>query len=489
MAPSFLLLPRFPAADIIRMKKTKIIATYGPAVASRSRISELVDAGANVFRVNCSHGVSADFQAAARTIRAGARKAPFPVGLLFDICGPKLRLERFEGEHVVAAGDELTLTTGRSHPADGVIAVNHPGIITSVRKGERLLIDDGKVAFDIIAASGDAVRIRALNDGSLSGGKGINLPDTDIRIPTITRKDRDDIATAVACGADLIALSFVRSGDDVIEARRLVHRLGGRQKIIAKLEKREAVERLDEIMLLADGVMVARGDLGVELPPETVPERQKQIVRLANRHRKPVIVATQMMETMRFAPQPTRAEINDVASAVFDYVDAVMLSAETATGKYPLETVRTMSRIIAAAENDCSPKPSAGEAYLIRSEIPSAVAEAVSRTDAHSAVIFAFTSTGFTAELISNQFPAQTIIALSNDKTVLSRLAVYRGVYSLPARQPRSFDDLLVIVEQAVRRYGLAKTGETVIITGGAPFGRKMPTNFLMYHKIAGKTE
>lgn len=469
------------------MKKTKIIATYGPAVASRAKIAALVDAGVNVFRVNCSHGLAADFRAAARMIRAGARKAPFPVGLLFDICGPKLRLDRFEGEHLVAEGDELTLTTGRSRPAEGVIAVNHPGIIKSVRKGERLLIDDGKVAFDIIAASDDTVRIRALNNGPLSGGKGINLPDTDIQIPTITRKDREDIATAVACGADLIALSFVRSGDDIIEARRLVHRLGGRQKIIAKLEKREAVERLDDIMLLADGVMVARGDLGVELPPETVPERQKQIIRLANRHRKPVIVATQMMETMRFAPQPTRAEINDVASAVFDYVDAVMLSAETATGKYPLETVQTMSRIIAAAENDCCPKPSAGEAYLVRSEIPTAVAEAVSRTNADSVAIFAFTSTGFTAELISKQFPAQVIVAMSNDKTVLSRLAVYRGVYSIPARQPRSFDDLFAIVETAAGEYNLAQPGETVIITGGAPFGRKMPTNFLMYHAIVGR--
>lgn len=470
------------------MKKTKIIATYGPAISSRRRIAEMVEAGVNIFRINCSHGDGRDFQAATRAIRQGGRKAPFPVGVLFDICGPKLRLERFEGEHAIQAGGELTLTTGRSRPAEGILAVNHPGIIKSVRIGERLLIDDGKLAFDIVAATRDKVRLRALNDGTITGGKGINLPDTDIKIPTITRKDREDIATAVASGADLIALSFVRSGDDIIEARRLIHRLGGRQKIIAKLEKREAIEQLDDIMLLADGVMVARGDLGVELPPETVPELQKQIVRLANRHRKPVIVATQMMETMRFAPQPTRAEINDVASAVFDYVDAVMLSAETATGQYPLETVQTMSRIIAAAEKDCGPKPSIGEAYLVRSEIPTAVAEAVSRADAHNAVIFAFTSTGFTAELISNRFPAQIIVALSNDKSVLTRLTVHRGVYSVLVRQPRSFDDLLAIVEAIGRKYNLVQAGETAIITGGAPFGRKVPTNFMMYHKIVGKS-
>jgi pyruvate kinase len=468
------------------MKKTKIIATYGPAIANRRRLAELVEAGVNIFRVNCSHGTHDDFMTAARTIRSSVRKAAYPVGMLFDICGPKLRLERFEGEHPIKAGEELILTTGKSNPATGVIAVNHPGIIKSVRTGERLFIEDGKLAFEIISASAEKVRIRALNGGTILGGKGINLPDTEIQIPTITRKDREDIATAVAAGADLVALSFVRSGDDIIEARRIIRRLGGNQKIIAKLEKREAIEMLDEIMMLADGVMVARGDLGVELPPETVPEVQKQIIRLAHRHCKPVIVATQMMESMRFASQPTRAEINDVASAVFEFVDAVMLSAETATGQYPLETVQTMSRVIVAAEKDCGPRPTVGEAYLVRAQVPLAVAEAVSRGDSHSAVIFAFTSSGFTAELISNQFPDQIIIALTDDKAVLTRLTIHRAVYSVRLRQPRSFDDLLEMVEKIGRQYRLADKGETVVITGGVPFGRKVPTNFMMYHAIKG---
>ena len=469
------------------MKKTKIIATYGPAIASRQRIAELVEAGVNIFRVNCSHGTREDFMAAVQIIRKGVRKGRYPVGILFDICGPKLRLERFEGEYPVKIGDELTLTAGKSNPAAGVVAVNHPGIIKSVRAGERLFIEDGKLAFEILSASAEKVRVRALNSGVILGGKGINLPDTQIQIPTITRKDREDISTAVAAGADLVAFSFVRSGDDIIEARRIIRRLGGNQKIIAKLEKREAIDKLDEIMMLADGVMVARGDLGVELPPETVPEVQKQIIRLAHRHCKPVIVATQMMESMRFAPQPTRAEINDVASAVFEFVDAVMLSAETATGQYPLEAVQTMSRVIAAAEKDCGPKPTVGEAYLVRAEVPLAVAEAVSRADSHSAVIFAFTSSGFTAELISNQFPEQIIVALTNDKTVLTRLTIYRAVYSVPIRQPRSFDDMLDMVEKIGQQYKLANKGETVVITGGVPFGRRVPTNFMMYHTIEGK--
>jgi len=471
------------------MKKTKIIATYGPAIATAHRVAELVEAGANIFRVNCSHGKRTDFIAAAKTIRHGSHKGLFPIGILFDISGPKLRLELFDGELPVRAGDELILTTGRSHLAKNIIAVNHPGIIKSVRVGERFFIDDGKLAFDIIATASDKVRVRAQNSGTIQGGKGINLPDTDIKISTITRKDREDIATAVAAGADLIALSFVRNGDDIIEAQRLIHRLGGRQKIIAKLEKREAIERLDEIMLLASGVMVARGDLGVELPPETVPEVQKQIIRLAHRHGKPVIVATQMMETMRFAPRPTRAEINDVASAVFDYVDAVMLSAETAPGQYPLETVQTMSRVIAAAEKDCGRKPLTDEAYLIRSEIPAAIAEAVSQSNADNKVIFAFTSSGFTAELISNQFPSQTIIALTNNKSVLTRLAVYRGVYSVLIKPPRSFENMLAMVEMVGHKYGLVHKGDTIVITGGVPFGRMVPTNFMMYHKIVGQSK
>lgn len=471
------------------MKKTKIIATYGPAIGRQACIAELIEAGANLFRVNCSHGGREDFLKASQTIRRASRKAHIPIGILFDISGPKLRLERFEGEFQIQPSDQLTFTSGKSTPEGGVFGVNHPGIIKSVRKGERLFIDDGKLAFEVLAVSRDRIQVKALNRGPISGAKGINLPDSEIRIPTITPKDRDDIATAVTAGADLIALSFVRSGDDIIEAQRLIRRQGGHQKVIAKLEKREAVEHLDDIMLVADGVMVARGDLGVELPPETVPEIQKKVIRLAHRHRKPVIVATQMMESMRFSPRPTRAEINDVASAVFDYVDAVMLSAETATGEYPTETARTMHRIIEAAERDCAPKPAVDDPFLVRSEIPSAVAEAVSGGHSQSTVIFAFTTTGFTAELIANQFPKQDIIALTKDKAVLTRLTVHRGVYSVLIRQPRSFEDMLAIVEKIGQDHHLVRAGDTVVITGGAPFGRMVPTNFMMYHKVAGGTK
>jgi pyruvate kinase len=471
------------------VKKTKIVATFGPSVASLAMIRRLVGAGVNIFRINCSHGRKADFAAAASLIRRGVRGATFPVGLLFDISGPKLRLDRFEGEYPIKAGREITITVGRSDLKKGIIAVNHPGIIKSVRKGERLFIDDGALAFEIRACDKNSARLVAMNPGTILPGKGVNLPDTDIKIPTITDKDREDIQTAVEVGADYVALSFVRAGDDIIEARRIIRGLGGRQKVIAKLEKREAIENLDNIMLLSDGVMVARGDLGVELPPQELPNLQKRIIKLANLHRKAVIVATQMLESMRFSPRATRAEINDVASAVFDYVDAVMLSAETATGEYPLEAVKTMASVIDATEANCGQSPGAEETFLVRSEIPNAIAEAVSRSDERctTSVIFAFTSSGFTAEMISNLRSSRVIVALTADRQVMTRLTLSRGVYPVQIRQLKSVENMLDAVDRIGHKFKLVKDGDTVIVTGGIPFGFTVPTNFMMYHKIGKK--
>ncbi len=284
------------------MKRTKILATYGPAVNSPETLRKLIFAGADAFRVNCSHGDGPELEAAARVIKKARLKAPYPVGMLFDISGPKLRLDRFDGSLSIKKDQELTLTTGKTDLTRMKIGVNHPAIIKSVKKNERLFIDDGNLLFDIVRVGRTSITARAINGGTLLPGKGINLPDTDIKIPTITEKDRRDIKTAVKAEADYIALSFVRSGDDIIEARKLIKRDGGRQQVIAKLEKREAIENIEEIMMLSDGVMIARGDLGVELPPEELPKLQKRIIRMANRHHKPVIVATQMLESMRYFP-------------------------------------------------------------------------------------------------------------------------------------------------------------------------------------------
>ncbi|MBU0985135.1 MAG: pyruvate kinase [candidate division Zixibacteria bacterium] len=468
------------------MKKTKILATYGPAIQRVSHLKRLIAAGVNAFRINCSHGVRTDFVAAARAIGEARKSARYPVGILFDISGPKLRLARFEGEVRVRQGDRITVTAGNTDTKAGILGVNHPAIIKSVKKGERLFIDDGQVLFDITKTGPEQIEVRAQNAGILTSAKGINLPDTAIGIPTITAKDRRDIRTAVEVDADYIALSFVRSGDDVIEARRLIRKYGGRQAVIAKLEKREAIDVLEEVMILSDGVMVARGDLGVELPPAELPRLQKRIVRLANRHRKPVIVATQMLESMRFSPRATRAEISDVASAVFESVDAVMLSAETATGKYPLETVRTMNDVITATEEACRHQHLAVEQHLMKSPIPYAIAEAVSGSDrfCESDAIFAFTTSGYTAGLISNRFPSQPIIALTPDRKVMNQLTLCRSVYSVQADPPSSFNAVLDTINAICRKHRLVRKGGRVIITGGVPFGTTTWTNFMLIHEV-----
>jgi len=470
------------------MKKTKILATFGPAVASPTKISQLVRAGVNIFRINCSHGATEDFLKAVNAIREGAKKAnDFPVGLLFDIAGPKFRLERFRGELQVKSGHKLTLTTGKTNFKKHLLGVNNPAIIKSVKKDHRLYIDDGALMFDVIATQSGRVTIRARNSGTLLPGKGINLPDTDLKIPTVSEKDTEDIKTAVRVDADYLAMSFVRSAKDITQVQQIVKRFGGRQKVIAKLEKREAIDSLDEIMKVSDGVMVARGDLGVELPPAEVPRLQKKITRLANRHRKPVIVATQMLESMRSSPRATRAEVNDVASAVFDFVDAVMLSAETAIGKYPLEAVQTMSEIISTTEEAVvRPDIEIGK-HQFTSAIPNAVAEAVIRAEQYcdTKVIYAFTTSGFTAELISNLFPPQPVIALTPNQKVMTQLSLFRSVYPVLITQPKSFSDMLTTVNSVSRQFKLARRGDRVVITGGAPFGSTVSTNFMMIHEVA----
>ena len=471
------------------LKKTKIIATYGPAIANSSKVRQLADAGVNVFRVNCSHGNSSDFKKAVYIIRKGISYATFPVGLLFDISGPKLRVDRFEGEYPVKHGDTLIITSGESDLSKGIIGVNHPAIIKSVKPKERVFIDDGNIILKVKSCSKKFVTLEVQNDGVILSGKGINLPDSDVKVPTITEKDIKDIKTAVECKADFIALSFVRSGDDIIEAQKLLKKYGGDQQIIAKLEKKEAIEDIENIMLLADGVMVARGDLGVELPFEELPQLQKSIITLANYHHKPVIVATQMLESMRFSPRATRAEINDVATAVFDYVDAVMLSAETATGKYPLETVQTMARVALKTEkySKRTPVDAQIDQHLIRSAVTHAIAKSVSslRSEFEAKAIFAFTSTGFTAELISNLFPPQRVIALTYSKRVLTKLTLLRSVYPVLVKKPTTFRKMISTIEKVGLDSKFVDTKDKVVIAGGLPFDSSSETNFMMIHEIA----
>lgn len=467
------------------MKKTKIIATFGPAIQDKKKLLKLVECGVNLFRINCSHGNKADFNKAVRLIRSSLKETTFPVGILFDISGPKLRLGHFEGELPIKTGETLTITTATDDLANSTISVNHPDIISSIKKKERVFIDDGNLIFEVVALGKNSAQLKALNDGLVLPGKGINLPDSVIKIPTITSKDIEDIKTAVEAKVDYIALSFVRTADDILEAQKIIKHAGGDQHVIAKLEKKEAIDDIENIMLISDGVMIARGDLGIELPFEELPQLQKKIIRLANINHKPVIVATQMLESMRFSPRATRAEVNDVASAVFDYVDAVMLSAETATGKYPIETVQTMRRVIEATEKVLPPVEAQIDEHLISSKTTASIAQAVSFSieEGLSNYIMAYTASGFTAALISNLFPPQPVIALTNDERVMNKLSLYRSVYAIKQKQPKSIEQMLQQIDGVCAKFRLTKKEERVVITGGVPFGKTQITNFMMIHK------
>lgn len=467
------------------MKSTRIVATFGPSIDSVKKIKELVAAGVNLFRINCSHGNPASFKKSVKTIREGSKSGNFPVGILFDLGGPKLRLGKYPEEATVKKGETIWLQT-KPDGNGNVFTVNYPRIISAIKKKDKVFVDDGNIGFTVVKTEKSRVQLRAENSGTFIAGKGINLPDTKIPIPTITEKDKKDLKAAVGLGADYIGLSFVRSGQDIIKAKALIKSFGGGSRVIAKLEKKEAIQNLDEIMNLADGVMVARGDLGVELKPEKLPLLQKKIIRLANIYHKPVIVATQMLESMRYSPRATRAEINDVAGAVFDFADAVMLSAETATGRYPLEAVKTMSAVIREVEKEAIPPKLKLDEHKMESDIPMAIAQAVSSATLRESfkLIFAFTSSGFTAQLYSNLYPPAPIVAITNDRKVMSHCVLYRSVYPVYGQQPRSLEETFKIVNQLSKKYKLAKEGDCVIITGGAPFGTLQPTNFFMYYRI-----
>ncbi|MDH3889869.1 MAG: pyruvate kinase [candidate division Zixibacteria bacterium] len=472
------------------MKKTRIIATYGPSIASAKKVGQLVEAGVNLFRINCSHGVTADFLKAARIIREGSKKSRYPVGLIMDIGGPKLRLGRFKGEIAVKPGQTINLGRRRSDPAKRTFEINYPEVLKAIQPKQRVFIDDGNIAFDVITASQGRVTLKARNSGQLSSGKGINLPDSKINLPTITAKDKDDIKTAVRLDADFIALSFVRSSDDIEQGRRLIKRWSGSQRLIAKLEKPEAIKRLDSIMRHSDGVLIARGDLGVEFAPEELPRLQKQIIAEANQHHIPVIVATQVLESMRFHPRATRAEINDVATAVYDFADGVMLSAETAVGQYPLEAVQTMRRVIETTEAHLQP-PANPVTPTTEAEIAPSIADAVSRCQelCDAQLILAFTTSGFTVTLISKLFPAQPIIAITSEPRLQRQLSLCRSVYAVESDQPQSFDEMVACASQLCRRLKLARRGDKLIITGGVPFGSAHKTNMMMVHELKGGTQ
>ena len=468
------------------MRRTKIVATIGPSSRSPGVLRDLIAAGMDVARLNFSHGEPAEHTRTVLRLRRLSRLAGRPVAILQDLQGPKIRVGRLRGGQVeIRRGSRLVLTARRVLGHARLLPTDYRRLPQEVRPGDRVLLDDGRIQLRVLSTSGSDVTCRALEGGVVGEHKGINLPGVKLSAPALTDKDRADALLGARLDVDFVALSFVRRAQDVEALRRLLHGRGLDTPIIAKIEKPEAVEHLDEILDIADGVMVARGDLGVEMSPEEVPLVQKAVVSRARAAGKPVITATQMLESMRQSPRPTRAEASDVANAVFDGADALMLSGETADGRYPVQSVAMMARIIQRAEP--SAMHAAREERLEEgASFADSIAEAACRVAraSRARAIVALTVTGGAARLISSFRPHVPIYALAAGETTARRLALAWGVLPLATRRRRNFEDLLIEMERRLVREKLASPGDAVVVITGLPFTPSGSTNLIKLHRV-----
>jgi pyruvate kinase len=469
-------------------RHSKIVCTIGPASRSPRIIDRLLRAGMDVARLNFSHGSHANHAESIAILRAAATHIHKPIAILADLQGPKIRTGALAGgvPVVLRAGQKFVITTARVLGDSTRVSTVFKALPREVHRGDRILLSDGLIELRVRQVRGREVICEVVNGGALGEHKGINLPGVKLRVPALTPKDREDLLFALKHGANYIAVSFVRRPEDVVLAKTLVRRAGKDTPVIAKLEKPEAIENLDAILRVADGVMVARGDLGVEMSPERVPVVQKTIIKRAREFRRPVITATQMLESMTENPRPTRAEASDVANAIFDGSDAVMLSAETATGKYPVEAVSMMARIIEEAESSIEefPRPAPQE----RLKVAETVAELVCHAsrELHMKLIAVFTHSGFTARLISRYRPLVPIVAFSPEEETRRRMALIWGVHPQTISDVRKVDGLAVVAEKRLLEERLVRKGDVIGIVAGTPMGIRGTTNFMKFHVIGG---
>jgi pyruvate kinase len=470
-----------------RARKVRILATLGPASKTPEMIEKLMRAGADAFRVNMSHGTQDDHKGTIAAIRGLEKALGRPTTILADLQGPKLRVGTF------AAG-KVELVTGASFRLDRDPAAGdatraclpHREIFAALQVGARLLLDDGKLVLRVTDMADDHVMTRVEVGGMLSDRKGLNVPDVVVPMAALTDKDRSDLAFALDQGVDWVALSFVQRPEDLAEARKLIQ---GRAALLAKIEKPAALDRLDDIIEMADAVMVARGDLGVELPPEAVPPAQKRIVETARRYGRPVVVATQMLESMITAPTPTRAEVSDVATAMYDGADAVMLSAESAAGAWPVESVSMMDRIAMTVEADPG---YAARLHFTETKADPTTADALAGAAREIAMtvgakaIICFTSSGSTARRISRERPAVPLLVLTPKAETARRSGLLWGVHAVHTRDVDSFEDMVAKSKRMVLRHKLAAGGDRVVVMAGVPFGTPGSTNVLHVVRLTG---
>ncbi|MEV4435352.1 pyruvate kinase [Streptomyces sp. NPDC049585] len=470
------------------MRRAKIVCTLGPATDTYEQIKALIEAGMDIARLNLSHGTHADHEARYQRVRKAAEETGRNVGILADLQGPKIRLGRFhEGPVLLERGDTFTITVEETQGDRHHCGTTYPGLATDVTKGERILVDDGRVTLEVIEIDGPRVKTLVLEGGMVSDHKGLNLPGVAVSVPALSEKDVEDLRWAIRTGADIIALSFVRNAHDIDDAHRVMNEEGRRLPVIAKIEKPQAVDNLNDIVAAFDGIMVARGDLGVEMPLETVPIVQKRAIKLAKRNAKPVIVATQMLDSMIDASRPTRAEASDVANAVIDGTDAVMLSGETSIGKHPVETVRTMSRILAAAEEDILAK---GLPPLTERSKPRTQGGAVARAAAEmgdflgAKYLVAFTQSGDTVRRLSRYRSPIPLLAFTPEPATRSQLNLTWGVEAFLGPMVQTTDEMVNQVDEYLLRIGRCRRGDMVIITAGSPPGTPGTTNLVRVHHI-----
>ncbi len=470
-----------------RRRKVRVLATLGPASGSAELIRRLHQVGADAFRINMSHGEHATHAETVHHIRALEAEVGRPMTILADLQGPKLRVGRFaEGHATLATGDRFVLDRDEALGDAARVCLPHAEIHEAARTSQRLLLDDGKLVLRVVEADGERIVTEVLVGGGLSDRKGLNVPDAVLDLSPLSPKDHRDLAWALDNGADWIALSFVQRPEDVAEARKLI---AGRAALLSKIEKPAALDQLPEIVELSDAVMVARGDLGVELPPELVPGAQKRIVEQARRLGKPVVVATQMLESMIASPTPTRAEVSDVATAIYDGADAVMLSAESAAGAYPIEAVRMMNSIAQATEAD--PAYAARVHFTVTAPEPTtadALAEAANNIvkTVGATVIVCFTLSGSTARRITRERPAVPVLVLTPRRSTARRLGLLWGAHAVQTRDVGDFEGMVAKAKRMVLRHGLAGAGDRLVLVAGVPFGVPGSTNVIHVVRLTG---
>lgn len=461
-----------------RSRLAKIVATVGPATAAPEQLRALYLSGADTFRLNFSHGSPDDHARIYASIRNLEREFRTPIGVLQDLQGPKIRIGAVEGGKLdVRAGEKVRFVLDGATGGKQSIPLPHPELFAAARPGQTLLVDDGRVRLSVESPGDGQIIATVLVAGAIRDRKGVNLPGSLLAISPLTKKDRGDLAFGLALGVDWVALSFVQTPSDLLEARGLI---GERAGLIAKIETPMALDRIDDIIRLSDGIMVARGDLGVEIPPEEVPGRQKELIRACRLTGKPVIVATQMLESMVAAPTPTRAEASDVATAIYDGADAVMLSAESASGAYPIEAVVMMNKVIRSTERH----------HLYRSLVQASQADeeispphAVAAAGADLAVtidakaIIGFTASGTTAARIARKRPPVPVLALTPDENVARRMCLLWGVHSIVSDDPASDEEMTQIAAAVARNEGYLEAGDLMIVVSGVPFGQIGATN------------